>query len=313
MALWPLAAHAQQAIPVIGVLNTGGSPELNRSNFAPVLRRLVELGYVEGRNLIVEYRSDNQEELLAALAADLVQRPVNVIFAGGGLAIFAANSATTSIPIVFFTSFDPVAAGLVASLDRPGGNVTGVSVLNADVRTKRLEILRELVPTAKLIAYLYSPRNLVTWFDLLLKNIQSAADALGVKLLPVDVSRPEDLEGAFAKFADARADALFVSADTFMLVNRQVIVDLATRYKIPAVYPIRGFAAAGGLVSYGTNYTDAYRLVGEYLGRVLNGEKPEDLPVQATKLELVINVKTAKTLGLDVPASLLGRADEVIE
>jgi putative ABC transport system substrate-binding protein len=315
MAVWPLAARGQQkAAPVIGALNSGGSLESNRSSFAPQLRRLAEMGYVEGRNLTVEYRVDNQEERLAALAADLVQRRVNVIFASGGPAISAAKAATTSIPIIFFTGFDPVAAGFVASLNRPGGNVTGVSVLNTEVNPKRLQMLRELVPTAKLIAGLYSPTNLVKGYDPLLKRLQSAADALGVELLAVDVSRPDDLERAFEKIANARADALFVSADSFIFVNLRAVVDLAARYKIPAVYPIRGFAAAGGLVSYGTNYPEAYRLAGEYLGRVLNGEKPEDLPVQqATKLELVINMKTAKTLGLDVPASLLGRADEVIE
>jgi putative ABC transport system substrate-binding protein len=314
-ATWSLAAHAQQqATRVIGVLNSGGSLESNRSGFAPQLSRLAEMGYVEGRNLTVEYRSDNQEERLAALAADFVQRRVNVIFARGGPAISAAKAATTSIPIIFFTGFDPVASGFIASLNRPGGNVTGVSVLNVEVTPKRLQMLRELVPTAKLIAVLYSPTNLVAGYDLLGKILQPAADAMGVKLLGVDVSRSDGLEGAFAKIADARADALFVGASSFMFINLRAIVDLAARYKIPAIYPIRGFAAGGGLVSYGTNYPDAFRLAGEYLGRVLNGEKPEDLPVQqATKLELVINMKTAKTLGLDVPASLLGRADELIE
>jgi putative ABC transport system substrate-binding protein len=210
---------------------------------------------------------------LAALAADLVQRRVNAIFAGGGPAISAAKAATTSIPIIFFTGFDPVASGFVASLNRPGGNVTGVSVLNTEVNNKRLQMLHELVPTAKLIAVLYSPTNLVKGYDLLGKMFQSAGDALGVELLAAEVSRADDLEGAFAKIADARADALFVSADSFMFINLRAIVDLAARYKIPAVYPIRGFAAGGGLVSYGTNYPDASRLAGEYLGRVLNGEK----------------------------------------
>ena len=315
MAVWPLAARAQQrAAPVIGVLNSSGSVESNRSGFAPQLRRLAEMGYVESRNLTVEYRSDDQEERLAALAADLVQRRVNVIFASGGPAITVAKAATTSIPIIFFTGFDPVTSGFVASLNRPGGNVTGVSVLNTEVNPKRLQVLRELVPTSKLIAVLYRPTKLLTGYDVRGKIFQSAADTLGVKLLVVDVVRPDDLEGAFAKIAGARADALFVGAASFMFINLRAIVDLAARYKIPAVYPIREFAAAGGLASYGTNYPEAGRLAGEYLARVLNGEKPEDLPVQqATKLELVINMKTAKTLGLDVPASLLGRADELIE
>jgi putative tryptophan/tyrosine transport system substrate-binding protein len=313
--VWPLAARAQQKpATVIGILTSGGSLEANRLTFAPSSRRLAEMGYVEGRNLTVEYRSDSQEEHLAAMAADLVQHRVNVIFAGGGPATAAAKGATTSIPIIFFTGFDPVAAGFVASLNRPGGNVTGVSVLNIEVLPKRLEMLHELVPTAKLIAFLYSPTNLVADTDVIGKHLRSAADATGVELLPVDVGRLDDLERAFAKIADAKADALFVSADVFMLTNGKLIVDLAARFKIPAVYPLRGFAVGGGLVSYGTNYPDAYRLVGDYIGRVLNGEKPEDLPVQqVTKLELVINMKTAKSLGLEIPLPLLGRADEVIE
>jgi len=307
----PFAARAQQKpATVIGVLNSGGSPEANRLTLAPAFRRLAEMGYVEGRNLTVEFRNDSQEERLAALASDLVQHRVNVIFASSGPATSAAKAATTSIPIIFFTGFDPVAAGFVASLNRPGGNLTGISVLNVEVLTKRLEMLRELVPTAKLIAYLDSPTKLVTGY----KNVHSAADAMGVKLLDVDVSRSDDLEAAFAKIADAQAEALFVTAGAFMIQNRQALVDLAARHKIPAVYPIREFAVAGGLVSYGTNYPDAYRQAGDYLGRVLNGEKPEELPVQqVAKLELVINMKTAKSLGLEIPLPLLGRADEVIE
>jgi putative tryptophan/tyrosine transport system substrate-binding protein len=313
--VWPLAARAQQKpATIIGVLTSGGSLEANRLTFAPALRRLAEMGYVEGRNLTVEYRSDSQEEHLAAVAADLVQHRVNVIFTGGGPATSAAKGATASIPIIFFTGFDPVAAGFVASLNRPGGNVTGVAVLNMEVLIKRLEMLHELVPTAKLIAFLYGPTKTVSGIDLFVKNFQSAADTMGLKLIWVDVSRVDDFEGAFAKIEDARADALFVSADVFMLANGKPVVDLAARYKIPAVYPIRGFAVGGGLVSYGTNYPETYRLVGDYIGRVLNADKPEDLPVQqVTKLELVINMKTAKSLGLEVPLPLLGRADEVIE
>jgi putative tryptophan/tyrosine transport system substrate-binding protein len=312
---WPLAAGAQQKpATIIGVLNSGGSLEANRRTFGPTLRRLAEMGHVEGRNLTVEYRSESQEEQLAAAAADLVQHRANVIFTGGGPATSAAKGVTTSIPIIFFTGVDPIAAGFVASLNRPGGNVTGVAVLNMEVLIKRLEMLHELVPTAKLIAFLYSPTRNVSGIDLFVKVFQSAADAMGVKLIWVDVNRIDDFEGAFKKIADAGADALFVSPDTFMLANGKPVVDLAARYKIPAVYPIRGFAVGGGLVSYGTNYPDAYRLVGDYIGRVLNGEKPEDLPVQqVTKLELIINMKTAKALGLEIPLPLLGRADEVIE
>jgi len=313
-AAWPLAARAQQPTAVIGYLSAGGSLESNRRGFAPAVRRLAEMGHVEGRNLSVEYRFASQEEQLASLAADLVQRRVNLIHASSGLAISAAKAATTSIPIVFFTGFDPVAAGFVASLNRPGGNVTGISVLNVEVNAKRFALLRELIPQSKLIASLYSPTKLVAGYDLIVKEIQSAADAIGVEHLLVDVSSIDDLPGAFEKIAGARADALFVSADAFLIVNRETIVELAARYKIPTVYPIRAFVAAGGIVSYGTNYPEAYRQVGDFIGRVLNGEKPENLPVQqVTKLELVINMKAAKTLGLDVPPALLARADEVIE
>ena len=313
-AAWPVAARAQQKTAVIGYLSVGNSLEAIRSNFAPALRRLAELGYVEGRNLTVEYRFDGREERLASLMADLVQRRVDAIFAGAGPTMSAAKAGTTSIPIIFFTGFDPVAAGFVASLNRPGGNITGVSSLNVEVLAKRLEMLRELVPAAKLVGFLHSSSNLVAGYDLILKSFQAAADTLRLKLLPADVSRASDLQQAFENFASAQAHALFVSADGFMIRNRQALVDLATRYTIPATYPIRGFAEAGGLLSYGPDYPVAYRLVGEYLGRVLNGEKLQDLPVQqATKLELVINMKTAKTLGLAVAASLLARADEVIE
>jgi putative ABC transport system substrate-binding protein len=272
------------------------------------------MGYVEGRNLAVEYRGDSQEERLAELARDLVQRRVEAIVALGGPPIAAAKAATTSIPVIFFTGYDPVVSGFVASLNRPGGNVTGISVLNADVVVKRLEMLHELVPAASSIGFLYSPSNLVPVYDQFLKNLETAAEALGVKLLSVEARRPDDLEGAFATIAAARSDALLLSPDILILRNRKVILDLAARYKIPAAYPIREFAADGGLLSYGTNYSEAYGQVGEYLGRVLNGEKPENLPVlQVTKLELVINLKTAKALGLTIPPPLLARADEVIE
>jgi putative ABC transport system substrate-binding protein len=313
--LWPLAALGQKSRSrVVGVLGFG-SREGTQKGFAPVQRQLADMGFIEGRNLIVEYRwADSQEARLPELATELVQRQVDAIAVFAGQSIVAAKAATTSIPIIFFTGFDPVAAGFVASLNRPGGNATGISVLNIEVLTKRLEMLRELVPTAKLIAFLYSPTGLVTGTDLIGKTLQSAADAMGVKLLFIDVSRSADLEGAFETIADARADALSVSADAFMFQNREALVGLAARHKIAAIYPIREFAVAGGLVSHGTNYPEAYRQVGVYLGRVLNGEKPEDLPVeQVTKLQLVINGKTAKTLGLELPATLLARADEVIE
>ena len=313
-AVWPKAALGQQvASRIVGVLGPG-SLESSRTLFAPAQRRLAEMGYVEGRNLVAEYRgADNQEDRLPALAADLVQRRVDAIVALGGPPIAAAKAATTSIPIIFFTGYDPVASGFVASLNRPGGNVTGVSVLNQQVVAKRLEMLRELLPTAKSIGYIHNPSNLVSVPDFL-KDLESAAEALGVKLLPVEVRRVDDFEGAFAKIASSRSDALLLSPDTLIFRNREVLIDLAARHKIPTAYPTREFAAGGGLLSYGTNYPAAYAQVGEYLSRVLNGEKPEDLPVrQATTLELVINLKTAKALHLNVPPTLLARADEVIE
>ena len=290
-AVWPLAAQGQKAVPkIIGVL-VFGSLAASRESLAPAQRRLAEMGYVEGQNLTFEYRAaENQEDRLAALAGDLVQQRVSVIVATVGPSIVAAKAATTSIPIVFFTGFDPVVTGFVASLNRPGGNVTGITVLNTEVLTKRLELLRDLVPTAKSIAFLHSSTNLVPGYDRIGKEMQSAANTLGVELLFVEASRPDDFEGAFAKIAGAQADALLVSADALMFSNQAALVDLAARHKIPAVYPIRAFAARGGLASYGTNYPEAYRQVGDYIGRVLNGEKPENLPVQqVTNLQLVIS------------------------
>ncbi len=314
-AVWSLAAQGQEAATkVIGVLGFG-SLEGTRSAFAPTQRRLAEMGYVDGRNLSVEYRvADGQEDRLAALAADLVQRRVDAITVSAGPSIVAAKAATTSIPIIFFTGFDPVASGFVASLNRPGGNATGITVLNTEVLAKRLELLRELVPGAKTISVLHSSSNLVPGYDRLLKAMESAAATLGVELLFVEASRPDDFEGAFAKIGAAQAGAVLVGADAVMFTNQATIVDLATRHKMPAVYPIRAFAARGGLASYGTNYPEAFRSVGDYIGRVLSGEKPESLPVQqVTNLELVINTKTAKALGLTIPPALLARADEVIE
>ena len=226
----------------------------------------------------------------------------------------AAKAATTSIPIIFLTGFDPVASGFVVSLNRPGGNATGVSVLNVEVMAKRLQMLCELVPTAKSVGFFYNPTSLVSGYEDTLRRLELAADTLGVKLLRVEAGGPDDFKEAFARMAGARPDALLISADALMLRNRESLVGLTAQHRIPALYPIREFAADGGLVSYGPNYAEARRQVGDYLGRVLNGEKPENLPVQqVTKFELVINMKTAKALGLGVPTSLLGRADEVIE
>jgi putative tryptophan/tyrosine transport system substrate-binding protein len=314
-AVWPLAALGQQtASRIVGVLGFG-SLEAAQTSFSPGQQRLAEMGYVEGRNLAIEYRwADSRVDRMTALANDLVQRHVNAIVVYSGPAVMAAKAATTSIPIIFFTGFDPVASGFVPSLNRPGGNVTGISVLNSQVLAKRLEVLCELVSTAKSVGYLYSPSDVVSGQDRIVNDIATAAEVLGVKLLIVKARRADDFEGAFATIASARSDALLLSAGALLLANREMLVGLAARHKIPAAYPIREFAADGGLVSYGPNYAEARRQVGDYLGRVLNGEKPGDLPVQqVTKLELVINMKTAKALGLTVPISLLGRADELIE
>lgn len=310
----PFAAPAQQAAArVVGVLAIE-SLARTRASLAPAQRRLAEMGFVDGQNIVFEYRAaDNQEDRLSALAGELVQRRVSVIVAPAGPSIVAAKAATTSIPIIFFTGFDPVSNGFVASLNRPGGNATGISVLHTEVLAKRLELLRELVPRAKSVAYLRSPANLVSGDDRIGK-LQSAATTLGVELLVVEASRSDDIEGAFAKIVGAQADALLVSADAFIFSNQAALVDLAARHKIPAVYPSREFAARGGMASYGTDYPEAYRQVGDYIGRVLNGEKPENLPVQqVTKLQLVINTKTATDLGLTISPTLLARTDELIE
>ena len=313
--LRPFAASGQQPRSrVVGFLGFG-SVEAAKFTFAPAQRQLADMGFVEGRNLIVEYRcADNQEGRLLDLANELVQLQVDAIAVYSGQAVAAAKAATTSIPIIFFTGFDPVASGFVASLSRPSGNVTGISALNVEVLAKRLEMLRELLPGARSIALLYAPTNLVAGGERVPRELELAANALSVKLLPAEVSQPEDFEAAFAKLAGAQADGVLVSADAVMFANREALVGVASRYRIPAAYPTREFAALGGLVSYGTNYAEASRQVGEYIGRVLNGERPDDLPVrQVTNLHLVINMQTAKTLGLAIPVPLLARADEVIE
>jgi len=316
-AAWPLPVLAQQPVSrTVGVLELG-SLEGARRSFGPAQRRLAEMGYVEGRNLAVEYRwADNRDDRLSALVGDLVQRRVDAIVVFTGPSIVAAKAATTSIPIIFFTGFDPVASGFVASLNRPGGNATGISVLNTEVLAKRLQVLCELLPTAKSIGLLYSPANLlsVSGADRIAKDLEMVAQALNVNLLYFDARSADDLERAFGNIKSARLDGLLVSADALMIQNIERIVGTSARHNIPAIYPIREFAAAGGLVSYGTDYLEAYRQVGDYLGRTLNGERPENLPVQrVTKVELVINLKTAKALGLTVPSALLARADEVIE
>jgi putative ABC transport system substrate-binding protein len=311
-AAWPLAARAQQkAMPVIGYLSSF-SP-LNP--FVAAFRQgLSEVGYVEAQNLTIEYRwAENRYERLPALAADLVGRKVDVIAASGGdLSSRAAKSATSTIPIVSIIGGDPVAAGLVASLAQPGGNLTGVSFLDVELTPKRLELLSELVPQASVIALLVNPSDPNA--ERIMRDAQEAARGRGVQLLILKASTESEIDAAFATLVELRAGALLVGADPFFLTRREQLVALASRQAIPAIYSLRNFAASGGLISYGTSITSIYRQVGIYAGKILDGAKPADLPVQQpTTFELVINLKTAAALGLTVPQAILARADEVIE
>jgi putative tryptophan/tyrosine transport system substrate-binding protein len=313
-AAWPLAARAQQpAMPVIGFLN-GQSPD----RFAPYVeafrKGLGETGYIEGRNVAIEYRwANGQFDRMAALAAELVDRRANVIATTGGRPN-AAKDATTTIPIVALTGGDPVRSGLVASFNRPGGNVTAVSMFAYALGPKRLEILRELLPKAKVIAVLVNPSNPDPESKNDRQEVEAAARAVGQKINMLDTSSDRDIDTAFATLVQRGNDALLVMGDPFFNSRREQLVALAARHKVPALFEWREFAAAGGLMSYGSSITDAYRQVGIYAGRILKGEKPADLPViQTVKIELVVNLKTAKALGLTVPPSLLARADEMIE
>ena len=308
-------AQAQQTSSVVGVLVNGSQQAVfSNPTLLSVEARLAEMGYVEGRNLTFEiHAADDQLDRLPSLAADLVQRRVAVIAAFSGPAVSAAEAATTSIPIVFFTGFDPVTSGFVKSLNRPGGNATGVSILAAELNLKRLELLHELVPAAKTIAFLHT-QTAIKSEDPFQKNMQQAAGTIGVNWLSLNVTGAADLDQSFARAEGEGAGAVIVNSDAVFLNNRQKIIALAARHRLPAMYFVREYAAEGGLISYGPNYNDAFRQVGEIIGRVLKGEKPEDLPVrQVTKIDLVINAKTANSLGLTLPAALLARADEVIE
>jgi putative tryptophan/tyrosine transport system substrate-binding protein len=309
--LLPRAVHAQQSkIPVIGFLENA-SPDENPDRMAAFQDGLRETGYVEGRNVLIEKRwADGRYDRLPSLAADLVRRQVSVI-ATGGAAVAAAKAATTTIPIVFLLSIDPVAAGLVASLSRPGGNLTGVSTLGVDVGPKRLELLHELVPRAASLAVLVNPTN--PFVEPLSKDLQAAARGLGLQLDILNASTDSDFDAAFASMARLRVGGLVITPEGIFISRRQQLAALSLRHAVPTIFQYRDFAAAGGLMSYGGD-TKEFRLVGVYVGRILNGEKPADLPVQqSTKIELIINLKTAKALGLSVPLALLGRADEVIE
>ncbi len=312
-AAWPFASHAQQsAIPVIGYLNLG-SPESDARRLTGLRRGLNEAGYVEGRNFLIEYRwAGNQTDRLPALAADLVQLRVTVIVAAGTPPALAAKAATASIPIVFLVGVDPAHFGLVASLNRPGGNLTGVNVLNSELGSKGLALLHELAPSAATIGFLENPNNPV--FQLTTREVLAAAPVIGVKVQTLKAGTDREIDAAFVSLVQARTGALLVGADPFFNNRIEQLVALAARHAIPTMYPLREFAAASGLISYGSGLTDGYRQVGLYTGRILKGEKPADLSVQqTTKIESIINLKTAKTLGLEIPDKLLALADEVIE
>jgi len=311
---WPLDARAQQpALPVIGYL--GG---LSRDTLAPRLaafhKGLGETGYVEGRNVAFEYRwAEGQYDRLPALAAELTRRQVAVIAAlGGDAPAHAAKAATTAIPIVFAVTADPVRSGLVSSLNRPGGNLTGVNFLLNVIAAKQFEVLQEAVPKPGTVGFLVNPSGPEA--ESAVSEVRAAAQALGHELLVANASSEREIDAAFAMLAQRRIGALLVGNDVFFYSRREQIVALAARHAIPTIYQVREYTQAGGLMSYGTNVDDAQRLAGVYVGRILQGAKPADLPVQqAVKVELVLNLKTAKTLGITFPLSLLGRADEVIE
>jgi ABC-type uncharacterized transport system substrate-binding protein len=313
-AAWPLAVRAQQqAMPVIGFLSSAFS-DRDAGRLDAYRRGLAEAGYVEGRNVAIEYRwADEQLERLPTLAADLVGREVAVIATSGHVrGALAAKAATQSIPIVFLTGSDPVAIGLVASLNRPGGNVTGVATLSLELEQKRLELLHEVAPATTTVAALINPNH--PYAGIQSSDLQMAARKLGLKIHIINASIESDFEATFTRLAGLHAGGLVIATDGIFISRSERLAALAFQHAVPAIFQFRSFAAAGGLMSYGGSMAELYRECGIYTARILNGEKPADLPVQqVTKVELIINMKTAKALGLTVPLSLLGRADEVIE
>ena len=311
---WPMAARTQQpAMPVIGYLSSA-SPDRDAGRLRAFRQGLSETGFIEGRNVAIEYRwADEQHDRLPALAADLVHQQVAVIAqAGHVLGVFAAKAATTTIPIVFVTGVDPVGLGLVASLSRPGVNLTGVTTLGIELEPKRLELLHGLIPAARTVGALVNRMHPIA--EAQSSELQAAARGLGLKLQILDASTERDFDAVFARLVELQADGLVIATDGLFISQSEHLARLAVRHAMPAIFQLRAFAAAGGLMSYGGDFAEMYRQSGVYVGRILKGEKPVDLPVQqVTRVELVLNLKTAKALGLDVPPTLLVRADEVIE
>jgi putative tryptophan/tyrosine transport system substrate-binding protein len=313
-AVWPLAARAQQqAMPVVGFLDSR-SPDGMTDRLRAFREGLKDSGYVERENVAIEYRwAENQLDRLPELASDLVRRQVAVIVTSSNAAALATKAATSTIPLVFLVGEDPVRLGLVASLARPGGNLTGINILTGELTAKRLELLREMVPGAARIAVLVNPANATTT-EAALSDVAAAAHVMGLQFQVLNASTSREIDAAFATFVRERPDAVFVALDVFFISRRAQLVNLASRHALPAAYSLREFAEVGGLMSYGTNIADAFRQIGVYAGRILKGAKPADLPVvQSTKFELVINAWTARMLGLAVPPTLLATADEVIE
>jgi putative tryptophan/tyrosine transport system substrate-binding protein len=313
LPVWPTAVRAQQAVlPVIGFLSTR-APGEDTYLLGAFHEGLKEIGFIDWRNAVIEYYlAGNECDRLPPLAADLVRRGVSVIAAVGSSSAQAAKAATTTIPIVFSVGNDPVVAGLVASPDRPGGNLTGVTLLNVELEPERLELLHELIPTTTIIAALVNPNSPAA--ETQSKEMQASARKLGMEIHVLNASSERDFAPIFARLVTLRASALVIGNDEFFTARSEQLAALALRYMVPTIYQFRRFAKAGGLMSYGGSLTDAYRRVGVYSGRILKGEKPADLPVQqSTKVELFINLKTANALGIEVPPSLLARADEVIE
>jgi len=313
-ATWPLSAWAQQpTMPVIGFINAAAQQDYKRQ-LAAFLKGLGETGYVEGQNVTIEYRwAEGNNDRLPALAADLVGRQVAVIAATSTPAALAAKAATASVPIVFEVGADPVQLGLVGNLNRPDGNVTGVTQTNVEMTPKRLQLLHELLPAARVMALLVNPANEATT-ETTTREVLAAARALGIELHVLNANIARDVEAAFTKAVELRAGGMVVSGGPFFFSQTENLAARCLQHAMPTIYQFHRFTAAGGLMSYGSEITDAYRLAGVYTGRVLKGDRPADLPVQqATKVEFIINLRTAKALGINVPNTLMGRADEVIE